>query len=547
MSSKNISFGQNAREKMLKGVDILADAVSTTLGPKGRNVVMQKSFGSPRITKDGVSVAKEIQLPDNLENLGAQLIKSVASQAADNAGDGTTTTTVLASAILKEGNKYIVSGMNPTDVKIGIDLATKAVVEHVQSVSKKVSSNEETAQVATISANADTKIGEKIAEAISRVGDSPITVEEGQGVEGIELDVVEGMSFDRGYLSPYFVTNREKMVAELDKPYILIYDSKMSGLQQILTLLQTVAQAGKSLLIIADDVEGEVLTTLALNSLRGSLKVVAVKAPGFGDRKKSMLEDISILTKSKIVSEEIGMKLENITLEDLGSAKRVIITKDNTTIIDGSGSQEDVDARCKQIESQIAETKSEYDKEKLQERKGKLSGGVAVLTVGGGSEVEMKERKDRVQDALHATRAAIAEGIVPGGGITLLYSKNALDGLKGANKDQDSGIEIIKKALEAPIRKILDNAGLDSSVIVGKLLDQKSNSYGYNARLMNYCDMYKEGVTDPAKVVRISLQTAASVAGTFLTSEVAITDNPEDKPTSGGMEGMGGPAMGGMY
>ncbi|MBL0725646.1 MAG: chaperonin GroEL [Alphaproteobacteria bacterium] len=529
MSSKKVTFGQPAREKMIKGVDMLADAVSITLGPKGRNVVIEKSFGGPKITKDGISVAKEIQFSDKLENLGAQLIKSVASQAADRAGDGTTTTTILARAVLKRGNKYVVTGMNPVDIKIGIDLAAKSVVEYIKSISKKVSSSEETAQVATISANGDSEMGNKIAEAIKEVGGAPITVEEGQGVDGIGLDIVKGMHFDKGYLSTYFATNREKMTAELEKPYILLFDGKISSLQQILQLLQAVAQTGKPLFIIADDVEGEALTALAVNNLRGTLKVVAIKAPGFGDRKKATLDDIAVLTGCQVVSEEIGMKLENITVENLGSARRVSVTKDNTTIVDGAGSKDDVAERCKQIDLQIEESKSDYDKEKLEERKGKLSGGVAVLTVGGGSEVEVKERRDRVDDALNATRAAMEEGVVPGGGITLLYAKMILDKVKGANEEQNAGIDIVKGALEAPIRKIMQNAGLDPSVIVGKLLSQSSQSYGYNARSMEYCDMYKAGITDPAKVVRVSVQTAASVASTFLTSEVAITENPDDK------------------
>ena len=513
MAAKDVKFGQDAREKMLRGVDILANAVKVTLGPKGRNVVIEKIFGAPRITKDGVTVAKEIELEDKFENMGAQMVREVASKTSDIAGDGTTTATVLAQAIVKEGAKSVAAGANPMDLKRGIDLAVAAVVAELKKNAKKVTSNDEIAQVGTISANGDTEIGAKIAEAMKKVGnEGVITVEESKSLE-TELDVVEGMQFDRGYLSPYFITNADKMMAELESPYILIHEKKLSGLQAMLPVLEAVVQAGKPLLIIAEDVEGEALATLVVNKLRGGLKVAAVKAPGFGDRRKAMLEDIAVLTGGTVISEDLGIKLENVTLQMLGRAKRVTIDKENTTIVDGAGKKADIEARVKQIKAQIEETTSDYDREKLQERLAKLAGGVAVIKVGGATEVEVKERKDRVDDALHATRAAVEEGVVPGGGVALLRAIKALENLKVENDDQKVGINIVKKALQAPARQIFTNAGEDGSVIVGKILENNKYAYGYNAQTHAYGDLVAEGVIDPAKVVRCALQDAASVAG----------------------------------
>ena len=545
MSAKDVKFGQDARERMLRGVDILANAVKVTLGPKGRNVVIEKSFGAPRITKDGVTVAKEIELEDKFENMGAQMVREVASKTSDVAGDGTTTATVLAQAIVKEGAKSVAAGANPMDLKRGIDLAVAAVVAELKKNAKKVTSNDEIAQVGTISANGDTEIGAKIAEAMKKVGnEGVITVEESKSLE-TELDVVEGMQFDRGYLSPYFVTNAEKMTAELEDAYILIHEKKLSGLKDMLPLLEAVVQAGKPLLIIAEDVEGEALATLVVNKLRGGLKVAAVKAPGFGDRRKAMLEDLAIVSGGTVVSEDLGIKLENVTLNMLGRAKRVKIDKDNTTIIDGAGSKKDIEARVKQIKAQIEETTSDYDKEKLQERLAKLAGGVAVIKVGGATEVEVKERKDRVEDALHATRAAVEEGVVPGGGVALLRAIKSLDGLKVDNEDQKVGITIVKKALQTPARQIFQNSGEDGSVIVGKILENTKYSYGYNAQTLAYGDLVAEGVIDPAKVVRCALQDAASVAGLLVTTEAMVAELPKKEhahqmPGGGGMGGMGG-------
>jgi chaperonin GroEL len=545
MAAKDVRFSQDARERMLRGVDILANAVKVTLGPKGRNVVLEKSFGAPRVTKDGVTVAKEIELEDKFENMGAQLMREVASKTSDLAGDGTTTATVLAQAIVKEGAKSVAAGANPMDLKRGVDMAVAAVVEELKSKSKKVTSNDEIAQVGTISANGDTEIGAKIAEAMKKVGnEGVITVEESKSLE-TELDVVEGMQFDRGYLSPYFVTNAEKMVAELESPYILIHEKKLSGLQAMLPVLEAVVQAGKPLLIIAEDVEGEALATLVVNKLRGGLKVAAVKAPGFGDRRKAMLEDIAVLTGGQTISEDLGIKLENVTLDMLGRAKRVTIDKENTTIVDGSGKKADIEARVKQIKAQIEETTSDYDREKLQERLAKLAGGVAVLKVGGATEVEVKERKDRVDDALHATRAAVEEGIVPGGGVALLRAIKVLDGLKVEDEDQKVGINIVKKALQAPARQIFQNAGEDGSVVVGKILENSKYNFGFNAQSGQYGDLVADGVIDPAKVVRCALQDAASVAGLLITTEAMVADKPKkDAPAmpmgGGGMGGMGG-------
>jgi chaperonin GroEL len=542
MSAKDVRFSQDAREKMLRGVDILANAVKVTLGPKGRNVVLDKSYGAPRITKDGVTVAKEIELEDKFENMGAQMVREVASKTSDTAGDGTTTATVLAQAIVREGAKSVAAGANPMDLKRGIDLAVAAVVAELKKNAKKVTSNDEIAQVGTISANGDTEIGAKIAEAMKKVGnEGVITVEESKSLE-TELDVVEGMQFDRGYLSPYFVTNAEKMTAELEDAYILIHEKKLSGLQAMLPLLEAVVQAGKPLLIIAEDVEGEALATLVVNKLRGGLKVAAVKAPGFGDRRKAMLEDLAIVTGGTVVSEDLGIKLENVTLNMLGRAKRVKIDKDDTTIIDGAGAKKDIEARVKQIKAQIEETTSDYDKEKLQERLAKLAGGVAVIKVGGATEVEVKERKDRVDDALHATRAAVEEGIVPGGGVALLRAIKSLEGLKVENDDQKVGINIVKKALQTPARQIFQNAGEDGSVIVGKILENPKYGYGYNAQTHAYGDLVAEGVIDPTKVVRSALQGAASVAGLLVTTEVMVAELPKKEhghpPMPGG--GMGG-------
>ena len=543
MAAKDVRFSQDAREKMLRGVDILANAVKVTLGPKGRNVVLEKSFGAPRITKDGVTVAKEIELEDKFENMGAQMVREVASKTSDVAGDGTTTATVLAQAIVKEGAKSVAAGANPMDLKRGIDLAVAAVVEELKKNAKKVTSNDEIAQVGTISANGDTEIGAKIAEAMKKVGnEGVITVEESKSLE-TELDVVEGMQFDRGYLSPYFVTNAEKMTAELEDAYILIHEKKLSGLQAILPLLEAVVQAGKPLLIIAEDVEGEALATLVVNKLRGGLKVAAVKAPGFGDRRKAMLEDLAIVSGGTVVSEDLGIKLENVTLNMLGRAKRVKIDKDDTTIIDGAGAKKDIEARVKQIKAQIEETTSDYDKEKLQERLAKLAGGVAIIKVGGATEVEVKERKDRVEDALHATRAAVEEGVVPGGGVALLRAIKTLERLKVENDDQKVGIKIVKKALQTPARQIFQNAGEDGSVIVGKILENPKYGYGYNAQTHAYGDLVAEGVIDPTKVVRSALQGAASVAGLLVTTEVMVAELPKKESAHPPMPGGG---MGGM-
>ncbi|MBL0929608.1 MAG: chaperonin GroEL [Alphaproteobacteria bacterium] len=539
MAAKDVKFSGDARARMLRGVDILADAVKVTLGPKGRNVVIDKSFGAPRITKDGVSVAKEIELADKFENMGAQMVREVASKTNDAAGDGTTTATVLAQAIVREGAKSVAAGMNPMDLKRGIDLAVERVVEDLKKRTKKITTDAEVAQVGTISANGEREIGEMIAKAMQKVGkEGVITVEEAKSLE-TELDVVEGMQFDRGYLSPYFVTNADKMTVELDDPYILIHEKKLTGLQPLLPVLEAVVQTGKPLLIIAEEVEGEALATLVVNKLRGGLKIAAVKAPGFGDRRKAMLEDIAILTAGQVISEDLGIKLENVTLDMLGRAKKVRIDKDNTTVIDGTGKKKDIEARVGQIKAQIEETTSDYDREKLQERLAKLAGGVAVIRVGGATEIEVKERKDRVDDAMHATKAAVEEGILPGGGMGLLYAIRALDGLKGANSDQQVGIEIVRKALQAPTRQIAENAGADGALIVGKLLEGKSATQGFNAQTGEYVDMIKEGIIDPTKVVRLALQDASSVAGLLITTEAMIAEapKPEKAPAmpAGGM------------
>ncbi|MBY0344765.1 chaperonin GroEL [Erythrobacter oryzae] len=540
MAAKDVKFGREAREGILRGVDILANAVKVTLGPKGRNVVIDKSFGAPRITKDGVSVAKEIELKDKYENMGAQMLREVASKANDAAGDGTTTATVLAQAIVTEGMKSVAAGMNPMDLKRGIDQAVIAVVENLKSRSKDVSDSSEIAQVGIISANGDREVGEKIAEAMEKVGkEGVITVEEAKGLE-FELDVVEGMQFDRGYLSPYFITNPDKMTVELDNPYILIHEKKLSNLQSMLPILEAVVQSGRPLLIIAEDIEGEALATLVVNKLRGGLKVAAVKAPGFGDRRKAMLQDIAILTKGEMISEDLGIKLENVTVGMLGQAKKVSIDKDNTTIVDGAGSADDIKARVAEIRTQIDNTSSDYDREKLQERLAKLAGGVAVIKVGGATEVEVKERKDRVDDALHATRAAVEEGIVPGGGTALLYATKALEGLKGANEDQTRGIDIIRKAITAPIKQIAQNAGHDGAVVAGNLLRENDETQGFNAATDTYENLVKAGVIDPTKVVRTALQDAASVAGLLITTEAAIVERPDDKPAAPAMPDMGG-------
>ncbi len=545
MAAKDVKFSRDARERILKGVDTLANAVKVTLGPKGRNVVIDKSFGAPRITKDGVTVAKEIELKDKFENMGAQMLREVASKTNDLAGDGTTTATVLGQAIVREGMKSVAAGMNPMDLKRGIDTAVTAVVENLKGRSKDVAGSSEIAQVGIISANGDKEVGEKIAEAMEKVGkEGVITVEEAKGLE-FELDVVEGMQFDRGYLSPYFITNPDKMTVELDNPYILIHEKKLSNLQSMLPVLEAAVQSGRPLLIIAEDIEGEALATLVVNKLRGGLKVAAVKAPGFGDRRKAMLQDIAILTKGEMISEDLGIKLENVTLGMLGEAKRVTIDKDNTTIVDGAGNEADIKARVSEIRTQIDATTSDYDREKLQERLAKLAGGVAVIKVGGASEVEVKERKDRVDDALHATRAAVEEGIVPGGGTALLYASKALEGLKGANDDQTRGIDIVRKAILAPIRQIAENAGHDGAVVSGNLLREGDETQGFNAATDTYENLVAAGVIDPTKVVRTALQDAASVAGLLITTEAAIADAPEDKPAPampdmGGMGGMGG-------
>jgi chaperonin GroEL len=545
MAAKDVKFSTDARKKMLRGVDVLANAVKVTLGPKGRNVVIDKSFGAPRTTKDGVTVAKEIELADKFENMGAQMVREVASKANDQAGDGTTTATVLAQAIVREGNKAVEAGMNPMDLKRGIDLATAAIVEDLKKRAKKIKSSSEIAQVGTISANGDSEIGAKLAEAMEKVGnEGVITVEESKSL-AFELDVVEGMQFDRGYLSPYFITDANKMVCELENPYILLFEKKLSNLQAMLPVLEAVVQNGRPLLIVAEDVEGEALATLVVNKLRGGLKVAAVKAPGFGDRRKAMLEDMAILTSGQVISEDLGIKLENVTLDMLGKAKKIRITKDDTTIIDGAGKKNDIDSRCKQLRAQIDETSSDYDKEKLQERLAKLAGGIAVIRVGGATEIEVKEKKDRVDDAMHATRAAVEEGIVAGGGTALLYAGRALKDLKGDNDDQNVGIDILRRAIQAPIRQIVENAGKEGSIVVGKLLEQKDANFGYNAQTDEYCNLVAEGVIDPVKVVRVALQNAASVAGLLITTEAMVADAPvEDKGHSHGGGGMGG--MGGM-
>ncbi len=527
MAVKDIKFGNDARSKMLNGVTTLAKTVKVTLGPKGRNVILDKSYGAPKITKDGVSVAKEIELADKFENMGAQLVKEVAQKTADKAGDGTTTATVLAEAIIKEGCKAVAAGMNPMDLKRGIDLAVEAVVEDVKSRSKPIKTSEEIAQVGTISANGDRTIGEYLAQAMEKVGnEGVITVEDAKGLE-TELEVVEGMQFDRGYLSPYFVTNPEKMNCEYDNPYILLYDKKLSNLQPLVPVLEAIVQSSRPLLIVAEDIEGEALATLVVNRIRGGLKVCAVKAPGFGDRRKAMLEDIAILTGGQVVSEDLGMKLENVTLDMLGTAKKVEITKDDTTIIDGDGVKDLIKARVEQIKKQIEDTSSDYDREKLQERLAKLSGGVAVIKVGGSSEVEVKEKKDRIDDALHATRAAVKEGVVAGGGVALLYATRALDKVNPENQDQKVGVDIIRKAIQAPIRQIAENAGVDGAVVAGKLLENKDTNYGYNAQSGEYVDMVKSGIIDPTKVVRTALQDAASVGGLLITTESMVTEAPK--------------------
>ncbi|MFC0634025.1 chaperonin GroEL [Brevundimonas balnearis] len=542
MAAKVVNFNTDARDKMLRGVNVLANAVKVTLGPKGRNVVIQKSFGAPRSTKDGVSVAKEIELEDAFENMGAQMIREVASKTNDKAGDGTTTATVLAQSIVQEGLKAVAAGMNPMDLKRGVDKAVTVVIEEIKANSKKVSANSEIAQVGTISANGDTEVGEMIAKAMEKVGnEGVITVEEAKTAE-TELDVVEGMQFDRGYLSPYFITNADKMQAELDEPLILLHEKKLSSLQTMLPILEAVVQSGRPLLIIAEDIEGEALATLVVNKLRGGLRVAAVKAPGFGDRRKAMLEDIAVLTGGQVISEDLGIKLENVTLDMLGRAKKVTITKDDTTIVDGVGEKEAIEGRISQIKKQIEDTTSDYDKEKLQERLAKLAGGVAVIRVGGSTEVEVKEKKDRVDDALNATRAAVEEGIVPGGGIALLKASKALDGLTGVNADQNAGIAIIRRALQAPIRQISENAGVEGSIVVSKVLENADANFGFNAQTEEYGDLVKMGVIDPAKVVRTALQDAASVAGILITTEAAVADAPK-KPSAAPA---GGPGMGGM-
>ena len=536
--SKEVKFGTDARAKMLRGVDILADAVKVTLGPKGRNVVLDKSFGAPRITKDGVTVAKDIDLADKFENMGAQMVREVASKTNDIAGDGTTTATVLAQSIVREGSKAVAAGMNPMDLKRGVDLAVAAVIAQIGKRARKVTTNDEVAQVGTISANGDAEVGGMIARAMAKVGnEGVITVEEAKSLD-TELDVVEGMQFDRGYLSPYFVTNADKMKVELEDALVLIHEGKLSGLQPMLPLLESVVQSSKPLLILAEDVEGEALATLVVNRLRGGLKVAAVKAPGFGDRRKAMLADIAVLTGGQVISEDLGIKLENVTLDMLGKAKRIDIDKDNTIIVDVAGKKSEIKARCEQIRAQVEETTSEYDKEKLQERLAKLSGGVAVIRVGGATEVEVKERKDRVEDAMNATRAAVEEGVVPGGGVALLHAISALNKIEGENPDQNVGISIVRRAIEAPVRQIAENAGVDGAVVAGKLLEQKDPNWGYNAQTGEYCDLVKSGVIDPAKVVRVALQDAASVAGLIITTEAMVADKPE-KDAAGGAGGMG--------
>ena len=543
MAAKEVKFGADARAKLLAGVDILADAVKVTLGPKGRNVVLDKAFGAPRMTKDGVTVAKEIELPDKFENMGAQMLREVASKTSDEAGDGTTTATVLARSIVREGAKAVAAGMNPMDLKRGVDLAVTAVVEELHKRSKRVSTSSEIAQVGTISANGDSEIGGFIAQAMEKVGkEGVITVEEAKGLD-TDLDVVEGMQFDRGYTSPYFITNADKMTCDMDEPYILIHEKKLSGLQPLLPVLESVVQSGRPLLLIAEDIEGEALATLVVNKLRGGLKVCAVKAPGFGDRRKAMLEDIAVLTSGQVISEDLGIKLENVNLEMLGKAKKVIITKEETTIVEGTGKKAAIQGRCSQIRAQIEETTSDYDKEKLMERLAKLAGGVAVLNVGGATEIEVKERKDRVDDALNATRAAVEEGVVAGGGVALLNAIKVLDKVKSANDDQKVGIDIVRRALQAPLRQIAENAGADGAVVAGKILENKSASFGFDAQSEKYTDMFKAGIIDPTKVVRTALQDAASVAGLLITTEAMVAEKPEKKeaapmPGGGGMGGM---------
>jgi chaperonin GroEL len=539
MSAKEVKFSQEAREKMIRGIDVLANAVRVTLGPKGRNVVLDKSFGAPRITKDGVTVAKEVELADKFENMGAQMVREVATKANDNAGDGTTTATVLAHAIVREGAKSVAAGANPMDVKRGVDLAVEAIVADLGKKSRKISSSDEIAQVAGLAANSDASVGKMISQAMQKVGnEGVITVEEAKSLE-TELDVVEGMQFDRGYLSPYFITNSDKMLAELEDPYILIHEKKLTSLQALLPVLEAVVQSGKPLLIIAEDVEGEALATLVVNKLRGGLKVAAVKAPGFGDRRKAMLEDIAILTGGTMIAEDLGIKLENVTLAMLGRAKRVRIEKENTTIVDGVGKKSDIDGRIGQIKAQIEETTSDYDKEKLQERLAKLAGGVAVIRVGGATEVEVKEKKDRVDDALNATRAAVQEGVLPGGGVALLRAAKLLEGVKFDNSDPRTGVEIVRKAIQTPARQIIENAGLDGSVIVGKILDRSDYAFGYDAQTGEYGDLYKLGIIDPTKVVRIALQDAASVASLLITTEAMVAEKPKKETPAPAMPGGG--------
>jgi chaperonin GroEL len=545
MAAKDVRFSTDARDRMLHGIDVLANAVKVTLGPKGRNVVLDKSFGAPRITKDGVTVAKEIELEDKFENMGAQMVREVAQKTNDQAGDGTTTATVLAAAIVKEGVKAVAAGMNPMDLKRGIDLAVKAVVEDIKKRSKKVGSSSEVAQVGTISSNGDAQVGKMIADAMQKVGnEGVITVEEAKSLD-TEVEIVEGMQFDRGYLSPYFITNAEKMIAELEDVYVLLHEKKLAQLQAMLPVLEAVVQAGKPLLIIAEDIEGEALATLVVNKLRGGLKVAAVKAPGFGDRRKAMLEDIAILTGGQLIAEDLGIKLESVTTAMLGRAKKVVIEKEKTTIIDGAGKKKDIEARVSQIKQQIEETTSDYDREKLQERLAKLAGGVAVIRVGGATEVEVKEKKDRVEDALNATRAAVEEGIVPGGGVALLRAKKAVGKLRNDNADVQAGINIVLKAIEQPLRQIAENAGMEGSVVVNKILEEKSETYGFDAQTENYVDMIEKGIVDPAKVVRAALQDAASVAGLLVTTEAMVAEMPKDKPAMPAMPGGGG--MDGMY
>jgi chaperonin GroEL len=542
MAAKDIRLGTDARERMLHGIDILANAVRVTLGPKGRNVILDKSYGAPRITKDGVTVAKEIELSDKFENMGAQMVREVASKTSTVAGDGTTTATILAHAMVREGVKAVAAGMNPMDLKRGVDMAVDAVVKDIQKRSKKVSTNDEIAQVGTISANGDTEIGRMLAEAMKKVGnEGVITVEEAKSLE-TELDVVEGMQFDRGYLSPYFVTNAEKMLAELEDPYILLHEKKLSNLQSLLPILEAVVQSARPLLIVAEDIEGEALATLVINKLRGGLKVAAVKAPGFGDRRKAVLEDIATLTGGQLISDDLGIKLENVTLDMLGRAKRVRIEKENTTIIDGAGKKDDILARVNQIKAQIEETTSDYDREKLQERLAKLAGGVAIIRVGGSTEVEVKERKDRVDDAMHATKAAVEEGVVAGGGVALLFASKVLPGLNPANNDQKVGIEIVGRAIQSPVRQIAENAGVEGSIVVGKLTDKGDPNFGFDAQSGEYKDMVAAGIIDPTKVVRVALQDAASVAGLLITTEAMVGDRPEPK----GAPGMPPGGMGGM-